>query len=86
MGAFNCMHHAVEGAGGMAARQVRARLRPHRIGRISPISSLSFPVFCAFSPPRRGGSNEPQAGTQDRETVARGSELTPAACRRGRTG
>ena len=26
-------------------------------------------VFCAFSPSRRGGSNEPQAGTQGQETV-----------------
>ena len=31
---------------------------------ISPIFSAFFPVFCAFSPPRRDGSNEPQAGTQ----------------------
>jgi len=33
-----------------------------------------FPLFCAFSPSRRDGSNEPQAGTQGQETVARGSE------------
>ena len=29
-------------------------------------------VFCAFSPSRRDGSNEPQAGTQAQETAARG--------------
>ena len=34
------------------------------LGRISPIFSPFFPVFCAFSPPGRGGSNEPQAETQ----------------------
>ena len=28
-----------------------------------------FSRFCAFSPPRRGGSNEPQAGTQGQETA-----------------
>ena len=28
-----------------------------------------FPLFCAFSPSRRDGSNEPQAGTQGQETV-----------------
>ena len=43
----------------------------HVLGRISPIFSPFFPVFCAFSPPRRDGSNEPQAGTQGQETVAR---------------
>ena len=43
----------------------------HVLGRISPIFSPFFPVFCAFSPSRRGGSNEPQAGTQGQETVAR---------------
>ena len=36
----------------------------HVLGRISPIFSPFFLVFCAFSPSRRGGSNEPQAGTQ----------------------
>ena len=46
----------------------------HVLGRISPIFSPFFPVFCAFSPSRRGGSNEPQAGTQGQETVARGSK------------
>ena len=43
----------------------------HVLGRISPISPPFFPVFCAFSPSRRGGSNKPQAGTQGQETVAR---------------
>ena len=36
----------------------------HLLGHISPICSRFFPVFCAFSPSRRGGSNEPQAETQ----------------------
>ena len=44
----------------------------HVLDRISPILPPFFPVFCAFSPSRRDGSNEPQAGTQGRETVARG--------------
>ena len=43
----------------------------HVLGRISPIFPPFFPVFCAFSPSRRGGSNEPQAGAQGQETVAR---------------
>ena len=43
----------------------------HVLGRISPIFSPFFPVFCAFSPSRRGGSNELQAGTQGQGTVAR---------------
>ena len=34
----------------------------HVLDRISPIFPPFFPVFCAFSPSRRGGSNEPQAG------------------------
>eukprot|EP01045_Picozoa_sp_COSAG04_P027853 COSAG04_NODE_4171_length_2257_cov_2.344300_1_plen_617_part_10 len=40
----------------------------HVLGRISPISPPFFPVFCAFSPSRRGGSNEPQTGIQGPET------------------
>ena len=73
-------------AGAEAVRELRSR-RPraepaeaqaqviptplHVLGRISPIFSPFFPVFCAFSPSRRGGSNEPQAGAQDQqETVA----------------
>ena len=43
----------------------------HVLGHISPTFSPFFPVFCAFSPSRRGGSNEPQVGTQGRETVPR---------------
>ena len=46
----------------------------HCLGRISSMFSPFFPVFCAFSPSCRGDSNEPQAGTQGRETVARGTE------------
>ena len=41
-------------------------LRPY-LAHFFPV----FPLFCAFSPPRRDGSNEPQAGTQGQETVAR---------------
>ena len=40
-----------------------------------------FPVFCALSPPGRGGSNEPQAGTQGQETAgarAKRGELRPS--------
>ena len=44
----------------------------HLLGRISPISFRFPPVFCALSPPRRDGSNEPQAGTQGQETVSPG--------------
>ena len=36
--------------------------RRHFLGRISPIFSSNFPVVCAFSPSRRGGSDKPQAG------------------------
>ena len=43
----------------------------HVLGRISPIFSPFFPVFCAFSPSRRGGSNEPKTGIQGHETVSR---------------
>ena len=43
----------------------------HVLGRISPIFSPFFPVFCAFSPSRRGGSNEPQAGIQGQETAGK---------------
>ena len=43
----------------------------HVLGRISPIVSPFFPVFCAFSPSRRGGSNEPKTGTQGQETASR---------------
>ena len=43
----------------------------HVLGRISPVSPPCFPVFRAFSPSRRGGSNEPQAGTQGQETAGK---------------
>ena len=46
-------------------------LPSHLLGRISPIFSPFFLVFCAFSPSRRGGSNEPQAGTQGQETAGK---------------
>ena len=57
----------------------------HVLGRISPIFTPFFSVFCAFSPSRRHGSNEPQAGTQDQETVARAPKhrfagLTNSGC------
>ena len=41
----------------------------HFLDRISPIFPPLFLVFCAFLPPRRDGSNEPQARTQGRETA-----------------
>ena len=43
----------------------------HVLGRISPIFSPFFPVFCAFSLSRRGGSNEPKTGIQGQETASR---------------
>ena len=51
------------------------------LDRISPIFPPFFLVFCAFSPSRRGGSNEPQAGTQGQETAGKGTkrgELPPS--------
>ena len=56
-------------------------MSPHLLGRISPISPSFFLVFCAFSPSRRDGSNEPQAGTQGQETAgtrAKRGELPPS--------
>ena len=53
----------------------------HLLDHISPIFSPFFLVFCAFSPPRRDGSNEPQAGTQGQETAGKGTkrgELPPS--------
>ena len=53
----------------------------HLLGHISPIFTPFFPVFCAFSPSRRGGSNEPQDGTQGQETAGKGTkkgELPPS--------
>ena len=41
-------------------RDLKVIPTPSRVlGRISPISPPFFLVFCAFSPSRRGGSNEP---------------------------
>ena len=62
---------ADEISSGMAAPSQVIPTPPHLLDRVSPISSPFFPVFGAFSPSRRGGSNEPQAKTQGRETVAR---------------
>ena len=65
----------------------------HSLGHISAISFPFFPVFCAFSPSRRGGPNEPQAGTQGQETAARGPRpeisalrSTPQMLTKGSTG
>ena len=41
------------------------------LDRISPIFPPFFPVFCVFSPSRRGGANEPKTGIQGQETVSR---------------
>ena len=41
-----------------------ALLRPY-LAHFFPV----FLVFCAFSPSRRDGSNEPQAGTQGQDTA-----------------
>eukprot|EP01045_Picozoa_sp_COSAG04_P027214 COSAG04_NODE_3938_length_2410_cov_2.020338_2_plen_243_part_00 len=71
------------GAGEVPARlsplQLRAatidqviRTPLHVLGRISPIFPPFFPVFCAFSPSRQDGSNEPQAGIQGQETAGTG--------------
>ena len=49
----------------------QSSLPSHFLGRISPIFLPFFLVVCAFSPSRRGGSNEPQAGTQAQETAGR---------------
>ena len=40
---------------------------PDSFARFRPYLARFFPVFCAFSPSRRGGSNGPQAGTQGQE-------------------
>ena len=56
-------------------------LPSHFLDRISPIFSRFFPVFCAFSPSRRGGSNEPQARTQGQETAAPGPRVPNSALR-----
>ena len=46
----------------------------HLLDHISPIFAPFFLVFCAFSQPRRDGSNEPQAGTQGQETAGTGAQ------------
>ena len=59
---------------------LRAKFSQHQViptpsrflGCISPIFSPFFLVFCAFSPPRQDGSNEPQAGIQGQETAGTG--------------
>ena len=59
---------------GSLQQQLMVKVIPtplHVLDRISPIFSPFFPVFCAFSPSRRGGSNEPKTGTQGHDTVAR---------------
>ena len=48
----------------------------HLLDHISPVCSPFFPVFGAFSPSRRGGSNEPQAGTQAQETAGKRKNAT----------
>ena len=60
----------LESSGGVALIVQVIPTPLHVLGRISPIFSPFFSVFCAFSPSRRGGSNEPQAGAQGQETVA----------------
>eukprot|EP01045_Picozoa_sp_COSAG04_P037279 COSAG04_NODE_9449_length_863_cov_1.208115_2_plen_145_part_01 len=57
-----------------ASRSLVSSLPSHFLDRISPISFPFFPVFCAFSPSRRGGSNEPQAGTQGQQTASKGTK------------
>ena len=44
----------------------------HVLDRISPIFPPFFPAFCAFSPPGRDGSNEPQPRTQGQEAAGTG--------------
>ena len=81
--------YRIQGKSAEAAEELLADARAlqviptpsHLLDRISPIFSPFFPVFCAFSPPRQDGSNEPQAGTQGRETAGTGtksSELRPS--------
>ena len=58
-------------------------LPSHVLGCILPIFSPFFPVFCAFSPSCRDGSNEPQAGTQGQETAGTPARRLILAVRRG---
>ena len=72
---FGLLLEGKEAAGGSNPITTQVIPTPsHLLDHISPIFSPFFPVFCAFSPSRRGGSNEPQAGKQGRETVARVSK------------
>ena len=76
------------GAAGLAPVDVSPPVDPscpflcsHFLVHISPIFPPKFPVFCAFSPPRRDGSNEPQAGSQGQETAGKRTkrgELPPS--------
>eukprot|EP01045_Picozoa_sp_COSAG04_P015542 COSAG04_NODE_1235_length_7625_cov_36.004651_2_plen_192_part_00 len=61
--------------------KVRAFPCSHFLDHISPISPPFFLAFCAFSPPGRDGSNEPQAGTQGQETAGKSTKRgeTPAS-------
>ena len=66
-----------------AASQVTLLSLPcsHVLDHILPIFPPKITVFCAFSPPGRDGSNEPQAGTQGQETAGKGTkrgELGPS--------
>ena len=65
----------------------------HVLGHVSPIFPPFFAVFCAFSPSRRDGSNEPRSGIQGQETAARGPRpeisalrSTPQILTKGSTG
>ena len=70
-----CMQESSGTEGLLAALSVRdGQVIPtlsHFLEHISPIFPPFPPAFCAFSPSRRGGSNEPQAGTQGQETVGK---------------
>ena len=78
------LHLAMQDAAPAAARRqvippvpsLSTLLRPY----LAHFPPFSF-VFCAFSPSRRGGSNEPQARTQGQETTgtrAKRGELPPS--------
>ena len=66
-----------------AASQVTLLSLPcsHVLDHILPIFPPKITVFCAFSPPGRDGSNEPQAETQGQETAARGPRGENSALR-----
>ena len=76
LGEWKRLHEQAQGSSGAGPveRSSSDQVIPtpsHLLDRISPIFPPFFLFFCAFSPPRRDGSNEPQAGTQGQETVAR---------------